>query len=377
VTAPSPISHVVHVVLSLDVGGLERVVLNLARHGRHQQRRITILCITHPGTLAQEAEQYGIPIVSLNKPPGRHPSLRIAAHTLLESLAPTVIHTHQIGPAWYVGPASESLTIPIIHTEHGDPFAREPRWISRWKLRWFYRTTAKHLQHVACVSEPIANAIRAWRTVAAKKVSVVANGIPLLDLPHDASHQPDEPPRTVTIGTVGRLNEVKRQDLLLRAFAELRADSPNLRLLLVGEGSERAKLESLARELGIESETEFAGYQADPAPYLARMDVFALTSRSEGFPVSLLEAWRAKRAVVSTAVGGIPQIVTDHVDGCLVRSLEPSAIASTLRTVLRDASLRNRLGMAGYSTLCQKYSLEAMAAAYDRLYGDAVAARQR
>ena len=95
------------------------------------------------------------------------------------------------------------------------------------------------------------------------------------------------------IGTVGRLNEVKSQDLLIRSFAQISNHDPKPHLLLVGDGPERHRLQQLAENLGIADRVHFAGYQSRPEQFLHVMDIFALTSRLEGMPLAILEAWAA------------------------------------------------------------------------------------
>ena len=122
------------------------------------------------------------------------------------------------------------------------------------------------------------------------------------------------------IGTIGRLNEVKCQDLLIRSFHRVQAQIPDTRLLLVGDGPKRADLHALAEELGLSGSVHFAGYQAQPESYLQVMDVFALTSRAEGLPLAVLEAWAAGLPVVATRVGGIPRLIDDGRTGLLIDS---------------------------------------------------------
>jgi len=119
------------------------------------------------------------------------------------------------------------------------------------------------------------------------------------------------------IGTVGRLAEVKQQGMLIRALQHVRRMLPTSHLLLIGDGSERSPLEALTRDLDLTNWVHFLGYQSRPEQYLRIMDVFSLTSRSEGFPVSLLEAWLVGVPTVCSAVGGIPDVVTHEVDGLL------------------------------------------------------------
>ncbi len=372
--------HIVHGVLSLDVGGLERIVLSLVRAGRLRGHRVTVVCVERPGMLAAEAEAAGATVVSLDKPPGRLPGYVTKAGDVLTGLKPDVLHTHQIGAAWYLGQAARSLGVPVLHTEHGNEFARSPSWIKTLKVRLFLRQTAQFIDKFCCVSQEIAGAVTRWWTVARTKVEVVPNGIETDapdDLPSPAATRAslgiaeDAP----VIGTVGRLTEVKRQDLLVRAVAKLRTTIPDVRLVLVGDGAERSRLEALAREVGLTGRAHFVGYQSRPEQYLRIMTAFALTSRSEGFPVALLEAWRAGVPAVCSAVGGIPGVLTHETDGLLFPYEDEAALISSLSRLLEDRALRARLAGAGHRVVRERYSLQRMASEYEARYRALIAAR--
>jgi glycosyltransferase involved in cell wall biosynthesis len=372
--------HVAHAVLSLDVGGLERVVLALVREGRRRGQRVSVVCVEKPGALADEARAAGAEVVSLDKPPGRRAEYVGKAAGLLDRLKPGVIHTHQIGAAWYLGPGAAARKVPVLHTEHGNQFARAGGWGQRLKSRLFYRRTAKWIGRFCCVSAEIAAAVARWGTVPRRLVEVVPNGIDTrvaggLPSPAEAKSSIGLPTGAVVIGTIGRLNEVKRQDRLLRAAAELRARFPALRLLIVGDGPERAALERLSNDLGLAAVTTYAGFQPRPELCLRAMDVFALTSRSEGFPVSILEAWAVGVPVVSTAVGGIPDLVTDGETGVLVLQEDAAGLVAALARPLADREFHAKLVRAAAETVRRKYSLTSVAAEYERMYRQLVGGR--
>ena len=129
------------------------------------------------------------------------------------------------------------------------------------------------------------------------------------------------------IGTVGRLNEVKSQDLLIRSFAQISNHDPKPHLLLVGDGPERHRLQQLAEDLGISERVHFAGYQSRPEQFLHVMDIFALTSRLEGMPLVILEAWAAGLPVVASRVGGVPKMLAQGQTGLLFDSGDEAALS--------------------------------------------------
>ena len=365
--------RIVHGLLSLDVGGLERVVVSLVKSGVRRGQRISVMCVEKLGDFAKEVQTAGAEVISLGKPSGRHNEFISHAGAVLDRLTPDLIHTHQIGAAWYLGSAAAQRNLPVLHTEHGNQFARVSGGITRLKSRLFYGKTARVIDEFCCVSADIAAAVTRWRTVPRKKVKVVPNGIEIcngatgsdretvresLGIPFDA----------YVIGTVGRLAEVKRQDRLLRATVNLMTRHSGVRVLIVGEGSERNRLQELAFSLGISDRVCFAGYQSEPIRYLRAMDVFALTSQSEGLPISLLEAWTVGLPVVCTSVGGIPDVLIHKTNGLLVPNNEGPDLECALSHILELPEQAIRLGIAGRETVRVKYSLETMAEAYEKKY---------
>lgn len=360
-------------MLSLDVGGLERIVIDLVRIGHRRGDRVSVICLEKEGNLAELAEKAGATVHCLRKPPGRRPEILPVAASLLASLRPDVLHTHQIGPAWYLSQIARSFRVPLIHTEHGDPFARASRPLQIAKLRLFYAQTARRLRLFCCVSNDIAAAMGRFRTVPSRLLTVVPNGIRTdeqdgLPAPEQVRAQWSIPKEGLVVGTVGRLDEVKRQDLLLEAFAKVAGRYADSFLMLVGDGPERANLERKVSLLGLQDRVRFAGFQREPEAYYRAMDLFALTSRSEGLPVSLLEAWAASKPVLCTAVGGIPAVVTDGVDGKLVPSGDMGAIVAALSLLMEDPDRRRRMGEAGRKKVLASYSLDRMADAYRSRY---------
>lgn len=368
-----PRLRILHGLISLDVGGLERVVVSLVREGVRRGHSISVVCIEKRGDLVKDVQSQGAEVISLEKPPGRHIEFISRAGAAIDRMAPDVIHTHQIGAAWYLGTAAARRNLPIVHTEHGNPFARDSGIVARFKSRILYRNTSRVIGEFCCVSADVAAAVSRWRTVPRKKVSIVPNGIEIdggtsgsdretvrqsLGIPMDAQ----------VIGTVGRLAAVKRQDRLIRAAEKIMSRRPSVWLLIVGEGPERSRLRELAVTLGISDRVLFAGYQSEPLRFLRAMDVFSLTSQSEGLPISLLEAWVVRLPVVCTSVGGIPEVVSDGVDGILVPNDDGPDLERALFRVFESPDLAIRLGIAGAEAVQTRYSLGAMADAYEKKY---------
>jgi glycosyltransferase involved in cell wall biosynthesis len=144
--------------------------------------------------------------------------------------------------------------------------------------------------------------------------------------------------------------------------------SPDVQLLIVGEGSLRGSLEELSKLLGISGRVVFLGARRDIPELLASMDVFVLSSDLEGLPVALLEAMAAGRPVVATASGGIPSVIKDGVTGLLVKTGDEEGLASGIESVLKNSALSELLGENGRAFVRNNYGFESVINQYMRLY---------
>jgi glycosyltransferase involved in cell wall biosynthesis len=232
-----------------------------------------------------------------------------------------------------------------------------------------------------CVSQDIASEVLARRIVPAWKVMVVPNGIDLLRFEVKALRVGRRetlgiPLEAPVVGTVGRLTEIKRQDLLIRAFGLMLDRAPDAHLLIVGDGPLGGELRRLADSLDLGDRVHFAGYEPHPEVYLAEMDVFALSSRSEGMPLAVLEAWAAGLPVVATHVGGLPELIQDGQTGILVDTDDEAPLAEALVGLIADPSRARQLGDNGRRRVEADYSLGQMSQAYQRIYLDLACAGQ-
>lgn len=178
--------------------------------------------------------------------------------------------------------------------------------------------------------------------------------------------------KQVVIGSVGRLDAMKGHDILLRAVAQLEG----MRVVILGEGGQREALEKLAAELGISNRTELLGWVDNPYTYLPEFDIFAMPSRSEGFPLAVVEAMLAARPVVATRVGSIPEAVSDGKTGLLVNKDDVEGLTAALRRLRDDPELRFHLGQCGREVAQRNFTVEQMVSRYERLWRELVAQPQ-
>jgi glycosyltransferase involved in cell wall biosynthesis len=179
------------------------------------------------------------------------------------------------------------------------------------------------------------------------------------------------------VGTVARLTEVKRQDVLLRGFAKLLVKVPDAHLLIVGDGPLMRSLRQLAVDLAIAASVHFTGHQADPEAFYEVMDVFALTSRSEGMPQTIMEAFAAEVPVVASRVGGVPEMIEDGVSGTLFDAGDEAGLVEAVVKLLGNPELLRQIRHAAKARLEERFHVRRMVADYHREFLQLVAGRRR
>jgi glycosyltransferase involved in cell wall biosynthesis len=255
---------------------------------------------------------------------------------------------------------------------------RDYHWRRPWHRRvfsWASRYGYRKADAVVATSTGVADDLAGTFGVAARRIHVVHNPIDLdaiaiaLNEPIDAAHQAIwEPP---VIVAAGRLADAKNYPLLIEAVALLRARVP-ARLVILGTGDLEASLRALVAQKRMERVVTFAGFQSRPWRYIARADVFALSSRYEGFGNVLVEAMACGVPVVATSSPGTREIVTDGVDGLLVDRHEPAALADALARVLEEPELRARMAVEARRS-ARRFALPIVAGRYDGVFREVLA----
>ncbi len=361
---------------ALPVGGAEVCVAQLARHLAHRGEDVEVGCLDSVGILGERLRAQGIPVVSFARRPGKDLSVawRIAAH--LRRTKVDVVHAHQI-PAYVYGSLARVLyPVPLIFTEHGRHLPDVASRARRLFNAWFEPRIARSF----AVSETVKEALVRVEGFPPARIEVLRNGVDL-----DRFHvEPDSlelrrcfgiPANVRVVGSVGRLDAAKNHRVLLRALHRLRVDMPDVHLAIVGDGPERRNLEMLAQNLELTTRVHFLGERHDVERLLPMFGVFALGSLNEGTPLTVLEAMAAGKAIVATAVGGVPEILTHEEDALLVdlscTSSEPSLeerFASAIQRVLRHEELRDRLGRSARSRAVREHSEAAVCERYRKTY---------
>jgi glycosyltransferase involved in cell wall biosynthesis len=235
-----------------------------------------------------------------------------------------------------------------------------------WKrtVYWQQRVAARSVHRYVAVARAVADQLIGSFHVPSDRVEVIHNGIPVERFAGTTDRPRDDGDRRPTVLTVARLDAQKGLGFLLEAIASI----PDARLLLAGDGEERAALHERAVRLGVSERIAFLGHRTDVPELLARCDLLVLPSLYEGFPLVVLEAMAAGRPVVATAVGGTPEAVVDGVTGHLVPPGDVTALANAIRSVLSDPVRREAMGSAGRERVTRLFSVETMVEGYRRAY---------
>ena len=267
--------------------------------------------------------------------------------------------------ASFLAMAGMHLPIRRLASYHGSyhPNTRSRRLVApiyNGFTNWYLQHKADAIVSVAqfCVDALVESG------VPINKFTVVHNGIPNFIPEHDKRtiirHEWGMDSDNVIIGIASRLEKIKGLDYLLEAFASASSDNNKLRLVLIGEGTQKGALQKLAGSLSIDSIVKFVGIRNDIPDCLSAMDIFALPSLSEAHSIGLLEAMRARKAVVATDVGGNTESVRNEREGLIIKSADVNELTEALHRLANDAELRDRLGAAAYERFCSEFTEDVM-----------------
>ena len=320
---------VLHTESSPGLGGQEVRTLTEARW--IAERGWRVLLAGQPGAaFTERARQLGIDVVEVPMRGAWDLSAVARLARLVRNEGVGLVHTHSSVDGWVGGLAARIARVPVVRTRHVSIRIRR-------RLNPVYRWLA---DRVITSGEAIRSIVVASGVPAARVVAVPA-GVDLAEMDH-AGKAPDALRRSLglarpVIGSVAMFRGSKGHAHLLDAFAMVRERWPTARLLLVGDGIRRRWVEGLARERGLGNAVVFTGFRSDVPDLLRIMDCFVLAStRTEGVPQSLLQAFAARVPAVASSVGGIPEVVTDKETGILVAPEDAAALARGIEAVLDD-----------------------------------------
>jgi glycosyltransferase involved in cell wall biosynthesis len=316
------------------------------------------LAVGEEGFLTEACRDHGIPvhiIPHLQRRQNAFSEIQCFWETLslLKSIRPDLIHAHTFKAGFIARLAGWWLGIPTIYTVHAWLWGTAEVSRAASALgRPLEKLAAHWCDRIIAVSDAGASLLRKSKVGSSRKIVTIYNGIP--DCVERASGQSNRNP---VIVMVARFTPAKDHEVLLKAFAGI---PPGPLLWLIGDGETREKFEAMAEGLGIRNRVDFLGVRADVPHLLANADIFVLSSVSEMFPISILEAMRAELPVIASNVGGVREAIIDGQTGILVPSGSVDALREALLRLLQDAELRTQLGRSARDQFVLKFMLSSM-----------------
>jgi glycosyltransferase involved in cell wall biosynthesis len=310
-----------------------------------------------------------VPLTALHRQPGFRPGLAMRVADAARRTGATVLHCHHYSPFVYGRLAALGLPgTRVIYTEHGrlsdDPPSRKRRMVNRLLTRGVHDLVAvSHDLRSHLLDEALPERMR-----------VIWNGIDPGEAPSPESRAAARAALRATgdeylVATVARLDPVKDLGTLIRAVAATRRQGQRLLLAIIGDGQERAALESMTAAEGVADAVRFLGHRDDARALLAGADVYANSSTSEGISLTLLEAMAAELPVVATGVGGSPEVVVNGETGRTVPARDASAMAGALLDLDTNRSTALRMGREGRRRVLRHFTIDRMVQDYASIYG--------
>ena len=361
---------------SFEFGGSERVGADLAYEFKERGYRVVCFAFhSSDGPIRRELERSGIRCLDMNYD-------RIRTHgvakrieywwrfwRMLREERIDALHVHHFGALILAGPPARAAGVRrMVMTEHGlqalmekashrsvvrryARFASDITAVEPGQVDYFHRVLGQPMRKLHCVANGIRLRPHTMADVIATRSTL---GIPL---------------SAFVFICVARLNAVKDLGTLLRAFAALPASDPErYRLVMVGDGPERSRLETLRTDLGLEQRVMMLGARDDVVRLLPAADAFVMSSLSEGLPVALLEAMASGLPCVATAVGGIPGLL-DTGAGITVPAGNPQSLANAMTEISTDVDKRRLLGQRAVCLVHERYAVEPIVDRYLQLMG--------
>lgn len=365
---------ILHVSYSLNIGGLEKVVLNLAG-GLNKDKYLQSVCaLSNELGLKQQFDKLNIPVYLFPKKKSVDLPLILKLRKFFKESPVDIVHTHNPTALLYGGLSSILSGKRLVHTEHSNLMQHK-------KLMNFAESLIfRMVKGLVCDTQEVKQSVHKNQGIALDKIKVICNGVDikkfcLVSLPtvsqgrlrvndKDVGNKGEQ----FTVGTVARLTPIKDQKSMIKAVQILKEKDRNVKLVIAGEGDLKNDLMDYVKECDVVDRVEFLGERTDVADILRTFDAYILCSLYEGMSVSLLEAMSSSLPCIVTNVGGNVELIRDGENGFLVPVKDPAAISSCVEKLMDDADLCKKMGKANRKLVEEKYSLDAMCAGYEREY---------
>ena len=360
--------RILHVVTSLEPGGMENGVVNLARHLEPEEFSVHICCLERAGAF-QERLPAEAEVSVLGKSAGFSCKTVVDLARLIGRTKPHLIHTHNLGPLIYSGFASAwGAWRPILHGEHAQLNNEE---LTPKRLR--QRAVFFHAcQRVHTVSHALRDHL-IQLGLPGHKIEVIINGVDAKRFspgPCEAARRRlGLPADAVVVGVVGRFGPFKRHALLIESFTRLARERSDIHLLVVGGGgSEQDRVTQQALASGAADRIRMVGFQRETAPYYQAMDLLVVPSINEGLSNALLESMASGVPALCHEACGNREVVSHGEDGFVFDLAQPDDLSRCLQETLADPARLREMGRQARAKVLARFSLEGMVRNYERMY---------
>ena len=361
---------VCHVLHTLQVGGGEVLARAFALANIGQFRPVFAV-LDEVGHVGEDLRRQGYAVEVMERRPGFDFACALRLRQFLVRHEVAIIHAHQYGPLLYSALARlPARRVPILFTEHGRDYPDH----RRWKRVWANRLLLASEDRFVAVGDAVRRALVEFEGLPAHRIQVIYNGRDLGS--YDASRPVRNEVRRefgitekqFVVIQVARLDRLKDYPTALQAMRRVVQERPDARLLVVGDGEERARLKRMAQSLDLCEYVRFIGSRNDVPRLLQAADVFLLSSISEGIPLTLIEAMATGIPCVATKVGGVPEVIVDGQTGVLSEAGNAAGLATGLLRLARDSRLRHQFGCAGRRRMLERFDARQMHDSYRALY---------
>ena len=376
---------VLHVIHRFDVGGMENGLVNLINNMPPEHYRHAIVCLTESSEFKQRINRNDVDIYELHKRKGKDIAIYFRLWKLFRKIRPSIVHTRNIA-ALESAVIAAVAGVPIrIHGEHGrdiyDLYGKNKKY---QQLR---RICSPFIHRFVAVSQDLESWLYDEVGISPSKVIQIYNGVdaerfqPVKTNRKNNQHMPlgfinDD---SIVIGTVGRLEPVKDQLTLIQAFIWLLEAEPSrrdwLRLVLIGDGSLRPKIEEMLTKANAMELVWLAGSRNDVPEIMREFDIFVLPSLGEGISNTILEAMASGLPVVATHVGGNSELIEEGLTGQLVPADDSESLAVALTEYIENSELRSAQGKAARQRVQEIFSITSMMHHYHDVYDNLLTAR--
>ena len=358
---------IVHAVYSMEMGGAEMLVAQLCRTQKRNGHNVSVCCYSMLGALGEMLIAEGIAVHVLGTGPVPLTMFRYWQH--FRRVRPDVVHTHNPAPTIQAALGARLAGARcIIATRHS---LVERPYNTGGEIK--FNLLARAIDYVAGICDITCDNLRGTPLAQQHKIVRVYNGASAVP---EAAPEPKQPGRFVLL-FVGRLAAIKDLPTLLHAVALALPFCPGLELWIVGDGVVRTALEALADGLGLKNTVRFFGQQMDTARYFRAADVFAMSSTSEGLPMSLVQALSIGLPAITTDVGGMREVLDLTGSGIYTPVGDAEAMARSILQLASDEAMRERFRERALRGYANHFTLEQMDAEYMRLYCNARPLRSR